>query len=293
MAAPQDGAEPEDDEALARRALERLLEQRGALLLRAWTVEVVPELSYAHTDTLALGGEQLLARTRTNQIQGVLTLRLGLPWQLQLEGSVPGLRVGRDVSSGAARAAATAVGLGDTRVSLTHHLVHARNAIPDVLIAGSWRAPAGTSPYDVAPGEVPLGAGFHGLQAKLIATKVADPLVYLANASYEANLRADTNQGRIDPGDTWGVGGGAFLAVSPETSLSFLVQFQYTPELRLRAATTPGTYQKVPGTDQTVASLQLGLATLVSRHALLNFALEIGLTEDAPDFRLGVSVPLH
>jgi hypothetical protein len=284
--AAREGADSEDDEALALRALERSLTQRGALLLPVWGFEIVPQLLYSRSEHFAFGEGQVAVRTRTHQLEGTVTLRLGLPWQLQIDGSMPWVRIWREASDGAARATATASGLGDPQVSVTRHLVHARQAVPDVLIAGSWRPPVGTSPYDVEAGEVGFGSGFHGVGAKLTASKVADPLVYLANASYVANLRADTKQGEIDPGDEWGFSGGAILAVSPGTSMSFLLDFQYTPEVRLGDTLAPGT-------DQIAAVLQLGLATLASRRALLNFVLGIGLTEDSPDFQFGVSVPLH
>jgi Putative MetA-pathway of phenol degradation len=304
--AAREEADSEDDEALALRALERSLTQRGALLLPVWGFEIVPQLSYSRSENFALrlpppgeipqqspGQDPVRTRTvrvRTHQLEGLLTLRLGLPWELQIEGSMPWLRIWRDESDGVARATATASGLGDPQFSVTRHLVHARGAVPDVLIAGSWRPPVGTSPFDVQAEEVGFGSGSHGVGVKLTASKVADPLVYLANASYVANLRDDAKQGEIeidiDPGDEWGFSGGAILAVSPGTSMSFLLDFQYTPEVRVGG-------KLAPGTDEVAAVLQLGVATLASRRALLNFVLGIGLTEDSPDFQFGVSVPLH
>lgn len=48
-----------------------------------------------------------------------------------------------------------------------------------------------------------------------------------------------------------------------------------------------------PGSDAAVATLQFGLATLLSRRSLLDIELKIGVTSDSPDFALTVSVPFR
>jgi hypothetical protein len=294
----EEAAEPEEEEELAARALQRSLVERGALLLPVWGFELVPGFSYRHSSGdafVTVPGQAdptapvttLGVRRRSHQLTGVLTSRLGLPWNLQLEASAPfqwissGLVVG-----GLGRSDASGAGLGDPRLSLSWQLVRARGALPDLLVAGTWKPRVGSSPFDAGDGEVGLGSGFHAVGATLTASKAADPLVFLASASYTANLGVSTEQGRRDPGDSWGLGAGAILAVSPETSMSFLVDFSYRPEDRLRG-------EAVLGSDETAAVLQLGVATVVSRRAVLNFTVGIGLTEDSPDLQLGVSVPLR
>lgn len=49
----------------------------------------------------------------------------------------------------------------------------------------------------------------------------------------------------------------------------------------------------IPGSDAALATLQLGLATLLSRRSLLDIELKIGLTPDTPDFTLVVSAPVR
>jgi hypothetical protein len=288
--------ETEEDEDLAARALQRSLVQRGALLLPVWGVEIVPALSYGHTGTDAFAAVTVApgtapvtvaARRRSHQLTGLLTSRLGLPWDLQVEGSVPVLRAWTDgVLGGVVRNDAFGSGLGDPRFSVTRQLLRARAAWPDLLVTGTWKPQVGSSPFDAGPGQLGLGTGYDAIGATLTGSKASDPLVFLASVSYTANLGVNTNQGRRKPGDAWGLGAGAILAVSPETSMSFLLDFHYKPEDRLggRAAL---------GTDETVAVLQLGLATVVSRRALLNFTVGMGLTPDSPDFQLGVSLPLR
>jgi hypothetical protein len=289
----------DEDEEAAARALQRTLVQRGALLLPVWAVELVPALQYGHggdetVATLPPSGTSpattLAVRTRTHQMIGSLTLRLGLPWELQAEASAPVLRAWNDVAltgpGGAGRSDATGIGLGDPRLSLTRQIFRAHRSIPDVLITGTWKPAVGTSPFDAAPGRVGLGSGYDAVGGTLTASKASDPLVFVASATYLANLTTRTNLGRRDPGDTFGMGAGAVLAVSPETSLSFLIDFRFKPEDRLNGTA-------LIGTDLTEGVLQIGLATVVSRRALLNFSVGVGLTPDAPRLQLGVSVPLR
>ena len=226
-------------------------------------------------------------RRRSHQVTGALTLRLGLPLDLQIEATAPAQRVWSDVTvAGSARNDAFGFGWGDPRFALTWQMIHAGSWAPDVFIAGSWKPQVGSSPFDARPGEVALGAGYSSIGGTLTAVKTSDPLVFLASASYTANLGLDTQQGRREPGDLWGLGGGAILAVSPETSMSFLLDVHYQPEDSLNDKT-------LVGTDETVAVLQLGLGTVLSRRLLLNVTVGIGLTADSPDFQLGVSLPMR
>ena len=66
---------------------------------------------------------------------------------------------------------------------------------------------------------------------------------------------------------------GAILAVSPDTSLSFLLDFHYKPDDNLAG-------KAVPGSDETVAVLQLGLGRVISRSMLLYITAAVGLTAD-------------
>jgi hypothetical protein len=156
--------------------------------------------------------------------------------------------------------------------------------LPDLLVSGSWKPQVGRSPFDAEPGKLGLGSGYASVGGTLTASKAADPLVFIASASYTANLSVLTKQGWRDPGDTFGLGGGAILAVSPDTSMSFLLDTHFKPEDHLGG-------RGVLGSDETVAVLQLGIATVLSRRALLNITVGIGLTADSPSFQIGFTVP--
>ncbi len=291
-----DEDDDEDEADLAARALERALVQRGALLLPIWGFEIAPAFTYGHTsqDTFATVGGSASAppttvgvRKRMHQMTGSLTARLGLPLDLQVEAAIPVSLVLSDLTvAGAASSDASGSGIGDPRVTLTWQMIHAGDFAPDVFLAATWKPRLGSSPFDVAPGNVGVGTGYDSVGGTITAVKSADPLVLLANVSYTANLPAGTKQGRRDPGDSFGLGGGAILAVSPDTSLSFLLDFHYHPDDTLDG-------KALPGSDETVAVLQLGLGRVLSRRVLLNVTAGVGLTADSPNFQLGVSMPFR
>jgi hypothetical protein len=285
----------EEDEDMTARALERALVQRGALVLPAWAFEIAPGITYGHTsqDTVATVVDQagtattVAVRRRSHQLTASLTARLGLPWDFQLEASVPGERVWSDVAvAGAVRNDSYGLGLGDPRLSLTWQPIHGGSSWPDFLITGTWKPKVGSSPFDASAGAFGLGTGYQAIGGTLTAVKTADPLVFVASATHTANLAVTTKDGRRKPGDSWGLGGGAILAVSPEASMSFLLDFHYKPEDTLDG-------KAMIGTDETAAVLQVGVGMVVSRRVLLNFTLAMGLTADSPDLQLGVSAPVR
>jgi hypothetical protein len=276
--------------------LERTLVQRGALVLPPWSFEIGLGVSYGHTSqdtvTTVVSGSgtptTIAVRRRSHQLTGSATSRLGLPWDFQLEASVPAERVWSDVwLAGAARNDSYGLGLGDPRFSLVWQALHGGGSgWPDFLLTATWKPNVGSSPFDAAPGSFGLGTGYPSLSGTLTAVKTADPLVFVASATHTTNFSVTTKDGRRKPGDSWGFGGGAILAVSPDASMSFLVDFHYKPEDTLAGKT-------VLASDETVAVLQIGVGMVVSRRVLLNFTLGMGLTADSPDLQLGISLPVR
>jgi hypothetical protein len=271
--------------------------QRGALLLPVWGFEIAPAFTYGHTseDTVAaVPGADAAAppttvavRRRLHQMTGSLTARLGLPLDFQIEGSMPATFVQSNVTlAGTTSTDASRYGFGDPRFSLTWQMIHAGSVAPDIFLAANWKPRFGSSPYDAKAGDIGLGTGYDAVGGTVTAVKSADPLVLLASASYTANFGVATEQGWRKPSNVFGWGGGAILAVSPDTSLSFLLDFHYKPDDTLDG-------KAIVGSDETAAVLQLGLGRVLSRRVLLNVTAAIGLTADSPNFQLGVSIPVR
>jgi hypothetical protein len=278
------------EEGAAERALERSLTRAGALLLPTGVLEIEPSLTYARREDAApsfitSSGVLFAAETQrnVNSLTTDLALRLGLPWDSQLEMGLPyrWRQVESVTSVGFAptdSSSRSGTGLGDVRVGLAKTL----------LREGLWRPDlVGRIVWDTDTGErddngVSLGSGFHELRGSLTAIKRQDPLVFVGGLSYQHAF--ESNQ--VRPGSTLSANFGSFIALSPETSLSLQLSAAYQQETELFGS-------KIDGSDQTIGALVVGGSTLLARGTLLNLAVGVGLTNDADDFSITLSLPIR
>lgn len=93
----------------------------------------------------------------------------------------------------------------------------------------------------------------------------------------------------MDPG--FGLSGSAGFAysLSYDISLSISAQLSYSDETIL----TFSNGDQAVAQDQMTGFLSMSLGTRISDTTIVNTSLGIGLTEDAPDFSLGVSLPIN
>jgi hypothetical protein len=93
----------------------------------------------------------------------------------------------------------------------------------------------------------------------------------------------------LEPG--FGLSGSAGFAysLSYDISLSISAQLSYSDQTIL--SFSDGT--QAVAQDQMSGFLSMSLGTRVSDTTIVNTSLGIGLTEDAPDFSLGVSLPIR
>ncbi|HKQ27835.1 MAG TPA: hypothetical protein VJT77_04490, partial [Burkholderiales bacterium] len=167
-------------------------------------------------------------------------------------------------------------------IGLTKQLFTERGSRPSVLAALTWKSASGRNdPTQLSP-----GSGFHQLQGGFTAVKRQDPLVFFGAWSYAATLARMRDGNKVDPGDSVGIKGGVLLAASPETSLRAAVDLSWFSRTKVGGIA-------IPGTDATVAVLELGFASLLNARTLFDLQFGIGLTPDAPDFRLRISLPIR
>jgi hypothetical protein len=270
----------------ASHALSRTLVEQGGLLLEPGRFELVPEVSFALSDQdqmLTSDGTGVEAQTR--RFTGTMTLRLGLPFRLQAEGELPLVWARQDaVANGPP--AATETGLGDFRGALTLHLYKGSGGAPDVLVDAFWKTRTGRTPLDVDdPAAVPLGTGTQQAGGGVSVVKAVDPVVLLASVSLGSGIPRRLHAGWLDTGPELGITTSAVLAVSPETSMSFGLEQSYSGDVKLAG-------KSLASTGHTAAVFDVGFATLVSRAALFQITLGIGLTSDVPRFQVSMGLPL-
>jgi hypothetical protein len=272
------------------QALERTLTRQGGLVLPAGKYELEPRLEYSYrgTDALAianLGGQSQVTNqvVRRNRAEASLGLRAGLPGASQVEVRMPYGVVREDRAlAGTLRQTSEDSGFGDLELAFTKQLRTERGSAPGLLGTLNWKIPR--SGFRI--GEPSVTGGFHTLQAALTAVKRQDPLVFFGTLSYTSIFERKYQGMDIDPGNPLGLRVGAILAASPQTSLRAGFEASRAGMTRINGA-------KVPGSDPTVGTLQFGIASLVSRRALLDIQLGVGVTRDAPDFRLTAALPIR
>ncbi len=270
------------------RALERTLVREGGLVLPAGAVEVEPRLEYTYrgTDALAIVSPAGLAQigpqdVKRNELEASLGLRAGLPhlWQVELRVPFAWLHENRATTQSESERVS---GWGDVELGAAKQLLTERTGRPSVLASINWKTGTGAN----AAGRLSPGNGFHQLQAAFTAVKRQDPLVFFGALSYTAVLERTRDGSEVDPGDAVGFKSGALLAASPETSLR--AGFELSRSSRAKVAGSG-----IPGSDATVAMLELGFASLLSPRTLVDLQFAIGLTPDSPDFQLRLSLPVR
>ena len=156
----------------------------------------------------------------------------------------------------------------------------------------------GVSPYEIdIRRQLSTGSGYYTIAGGASMSKVLDPVVLFGSASASYNTPQDNlNQVRgarllteVEPG--FGLSGsmGFAYSLSYDISLSASAQISYSDETTL----TFSTGEQAVAQDQMTGFLSFSLGTRVSDTTIINTSLGIGLTEDAPDFSLGLSLPIN
>lgn len=281
----------EIDEEAAARALERTLVQAGALLLPFGKAEVQPSFAYTRRDdsfqasALLPGGGAIVTgqgRIRRDEFEQAVELRVGLPFDAQLELGLPYAAVqSSTVSTNGGTSTKSdrwGHGVGDLSVGLAKTVVRAKGWRPDVVARVTWDTKTG----ERVDNDVVVGSSVDELRGSLTALKQQDPLAFIASAFYEHAFK----DGGFQPGSSLGFSLGAALAASPETSLTLSFNQTFVDDVRVNN-------RVVEGSDQTQATLAAGVSTILTRNTLLALTAGAGLTDDSPDYFVLVSLPVR
>ncbi|PAV26769.1 hypothetical protein C8D92_10799 [Tamilnaduibacter salinus] len=163
---------------------------------------------------------------------------------------------------------------------------------------GSLTSKTGVSPYEIDVNrQLSTGSGYYSLSGGASLSKVLDPVVVYGSVSTSYKLpEKDLQQVRgarllneVDPGFTLSGSGGFSYSLSYDISLSASVQISYTDETILKFSDG----SEAVAQDQMSGFLSFSLGTRVTDTTIVNTSLGIGLTEDTPDFSLGLSLPIN
>jgi hypothetical protein len=282
----------QSDVELAERALDRTLVTTGAVLLPPGLLEIEPSFFYVRNEQSAPGvftdtnGAVFVSETRFDQdtLNAAAQLRLGLPHDMQVELYLPYayVREERVIDVGLApRADSSAhlLGVGDVNVAVAKTLLVERTGRPNLVARLSWDTDTGRT--DRAQG-LSAGTGFNEARLSLLATKRQDPLVFLGGPYYEKSFGA----GGVKPGDKIGVSLGAALAASPETSLRVVLNQEF-----IGNSQSGGVTQR--GSNETIGVVTVGASMTFAAGKFLDFTIQHGLTHDAPNLAVSVSLSMR
>ncbi len=274
----------------AERALDRSLVQTGGLLLTPGAVELAPRMDYSRREesTVAFvesnGGQIPVDLGRnTDELNMGLVLRWGLPRDAQFELELPYHWKRRESSSEVGftaldSATASGSGLGNLRLGLAKTMMREQGWRPDVVGRLMW----GTRTGEAEDGGLDIASEFDQIQVSLLALKRQDPLVFTGGLAYEHVLERN----EIDPGAALATNIGVFVGLSPETSMRLALSQTFRQKTEVAGTS-------VLGSNRHAATFTIGTSSLLAAGVLLDISGGIGLTDDADDYSLHVSLPIR
>lgn len=162
---------------------------------------------------------------------------------------------------------------------------------------GTFSTATGDSPYKINPNtDLSSGKGYYAVSAGASASKVLDPAVVFGSLSYTMGFDAtDLNQARgnrvlteVHPGDSIGFSFGLAYALSYDLSVS--VSYSQSYAFQTEYIFSNGDF--VGSEDSTSASLSSSIGIRMSPQRIINVGFGFGLTEEASDVSLSISLPI-
>jgi len=310
---------PPPDEPQVRPEVQALADQGGVLTQQGgWVLE--PSLEFIHSsqnrlvfrgvsvvDAVLLGVIEATDADR-DTLTAALNVRYGITDDLEAELRVPYVYRSDRVENLATRTtgqvrllrSTTGDGLGDVEGALHYQINEGREDWP--IFVGNMRVKSdtGVGPFEVARDsngvgeELATGSGFWSIEPSVTAIYPTSPAVLFGNLSYTYNIPAsvdttigDARIGDVDPGDSIGAVIGMGFGINENTSFSLGYKHSYIFE----------TVTEINGRDVDSEELHIGAVTFnitqrVSDSTSVAFDLEAGVTEDAPDVRATLRVPI-
>jgi hypothetical protein len=188
--------------------------------------------------------------------------------------------------------------LGDLSLGARWQPFEARRDTPNLTVTTNARLPTGRSPFKIIAGSgEATGSGVGAFSAGLNVNKIVDPVALFGSLNFTASLPAkhlyQVNGTRIltrvQPGNSVGFGMGFAYALSYgiSTTISFQEAISAGSKLRFADGLEAKTHM------QTSSILNMGLGYRVSPKTTVNVSVGIGLTQDSPQFTIGMNLPLN
>lgn len=202
-------------------------------------------------------------------------------------------------------------GLGDVEVTARYQINNGGHNVPFLIANLQAIIPTGRDPFSVrrnslgAAQQISTGAGFWGVTPSITAILPSEPAVLFGTLGYTFNFAKNVDtmippvqMDRIEPGNQINISAGVGLALNERTSLNF--GYNHTWSFGTRTIGRLLNEQNTAPTNEVFSSksrgLQIGRFLFGASHRFsdsiqVNWTVEVGATEDAPDVRTALRIP--
>ncbi|MDQ3580525.1 MAG: transporter [Pseudomonadota bacterium] len=280
VSVPSGDREKEAEE--AKRQLDEFL-RRQRLLFKPGELELEFSTFYSHDTSenicfpIETGRCSLSPKLETRSVNTNLIARYGLAEDLEFDLEVPFVFIERerDFSPFEDRLIRTDnVGLGDISGTLRYAAWREDGIRPDVILSLTGKSRTGG---DEDRG---LGTGHWDVGAGVTLVKAIDPVVLFGSLGYTATLE----QRGIDPGDEIPYSIGMGFSLNDQVSFSTILA-----GAAVRRTEVNG--KEIVGSGRDLDTLQFTTTVQLAERLYLEPFVGFGLTEEATDFFVGISVP--
>lgn len=201
-------------------------------------------------------------------------------------------------------------GVGDLELTARYQLIDGSRGNPYVIANLQGVFPTGSDPFAIPrdtlgrPSRATTGAGFYSVSPSLTAILPSDPVVLFGTLGYAFNLgkSVDTiippvNIDYVDPGDAISASAGIGISFNQRTTLNLGYAHSWAFGTRTRTRLLdPGPnsdgVMETTSRDLQLGRLLFGVTYRATDRASINWSVDIGATEDAPDLRTTIRVPI-
>ncbi len=288
--------------------------QDGGVLLAPGKMVLEPSFEYSRSSALrvaiegftiipalSIGSFEISAVDR-NTVTTAVAARLGLFRRFEISAVIPYVYRDETTSTRPIGVGSTAttlsnvsgMNIGDIEVSAHYQINDGKNGWPFFIGNLRLKSATGDDPFSVPiganglPTELSTGSGFYAIQPSISIIYPTDPAVLYSSLGYVLNLPRNIGgtYGQIDPGDSIDYSFGMGFGINENTSFSLGYSHSMIFETTQNGAT-------IPTSDVLqVAQMTTGLSHRINERVNVNVNIGAGLTDDAPDMRFGIKVPV-
>lgn len=319
------------DPAEVMRELEDIagLREVGGVLTPPGSLVFEPSIEYEQTSTnrfffngvqiadVVLVGDLEVSDADRDAITAAAAFRTGITSRSELEVRVPFVyrddRVTQSTIGGSSTSTTSELdnaNIGDVEVTGRYQLNSGTGGWPIFIGNLRVKTTTGEGPFDIdrdASGietELSTGSGFWAVEPSVTWIFPTDPAVFYGNFSYLWNIEDDVDEtitadrriGDVDPGDVFGFAFGMGYSLNEKTSFSVGYEHKFVFETDQDITDTSGgtpITNTVSSEEFDVGTLSFGFSYALNNRTSLNLTLQTGVTEDAPDVRMLLRVPIR